>query len=904
MPEKKDLSKLSPMMRHYISTKENYRDCILFYRLGDFYEMFFEDAVTASKELELTLTGKSCGMEERAPMCGVPFHAVDNYINRLVSKGYKVAICEQVSDPKSSKGMVEREVVRVVTPGTNMNVELMDSGQNNYLLSLYVSKTGQIGLCSADITTGEFNITVIKGCADLLDELVRLRPREIISNEGFNSTEIGQEVVLKKELIGVSLHELSASMYQEDRAKAKILAHFGAMKLEALGLSELEAGAVAGGALLSYLSDTQMMELSNLTRINTYNTDNFLCLDQTARRNLELIETMRDKSKKGSLLWVLDNTCTAMGSRKLRSFLEEPLLSKNAIERRLDGIEELIDSVMVRDEIREYLQSVYDLERILGKISYGSVNPRDLISLKVSLSVLPALKSCLERFRSDILIGIRNGLDELDDIKELISSSIEDEPPLALKDGGIIKAGYNEEVDSLRQAGTDGKKWLYEIEERERERTGIRNLKIKFSKVFGYAFEVTNSFLSQVPEDYKRKQTLTGAERFITEELKELEDKILHAEERLSSLEYGIFSDIRDKIREQADRIQSSAKAVALLDALCSLAVIAERNEYRRPEIRTDGKILIKNGRHPVVEHMMNTEYGSFIPNDVVLDNEENQVSIITGPNMAGKSTYMRSCALITLMAQIGSFVPADEAQISIVDKIFTRVGASDDLSSGQSTFMIEMTEVANILRNATAKSLLILDEIGRGTSTYDGLSIARAVVEYISDRNKIGAKALFATHYHELTELENEIPNVKNYSFSVKEDGDRVVFLRKLVRGSADRSYGIEVARLAGVPKEVLQRADEILEDLVKKAVRFNAMDSNESQGSLELHDDARSVHETKKTYRKRPQEDPDQMSLNMAMNDKDIVRELRDADIMRMNPMEAMNFLYSLQKKIVNRW
>ena len=787
------LDSLTPMMKMYLETKKQHDDCIIFYRLGDFYEMFFDDATTASKEMEITLTGKSCGLEERAPMCGVPYHAVDSYINRLVTKGYKVCIVEQTEDPAQAKGLVKREVVRIVTPGTNLNTAAMDEGRNNYIMSIaYIG--GKFGISIADVTTGDYYVTEVTTERNVVDEINKFMPSEIICNHSFLMS--GMDIDDLKDRLSISVFELEEWYFDEEICSDVLKEHFGMVDLAGLGISNMSLGIIASGSLLKYLYETQKNSLSHMTKLIPYSTSTFMILDTSTRRNLELCETLREKQKKGSLLWVLDKTKTAMGARTLRNYIEQPLISKEEIINRQKVIEELNKSMITRDELREYLAPIYDLERLLSKISYRSANPRDLIAFKTSLSMLPHIKNIIMDFKSPLFKDIYNRLDVLEDITTLISESIMDDPPINIKEGGIIRTGYNEEIDRLRNAKTEGKTWLAEMEAAEKESTGIKNLKIKYNKVFGYYIEVSNSFKDQVPDYYVRKQTLTNAERYTTNKLKELEDVIMGAEDKLFSLEYNIFTAIRDEIFNQINRIQQTAKAVAQIDVFASLAFVADRNHYVKPKINEKGVIDIKDGRHPVVEKMMPDN--TFIANNTFLDMNNNRLAIITGPNMAGKSTYMRQTALIVLMAQIGSFVPAKYANISICDKIFTRVGASDDLASGQSTFMVEMTEVANILRNATANSLLILDEIGRGTSTFDGLSIAWAVVEHICDKKLLGAKTLFATHYHELTELEGTLPGVNNYCISVKEQGDDIVFLRKIVAGGADKSYGIQVAKLA----------------------------------------------------------------------------------------------------------
>ncbi|WP_288900158.1 DNA mismatch repair protein MutS [Blautia caecimuris] len=873
------------MMAEYVKTKQQYKDCILFYRLGDFYEMFFEDALTVTKELEITLTGKDCGLEERAPMCGVPFHAAETYINRLIEKGYKVAICEQVEDPKKAKGLVKREVIRVVTPGTTLDAASLDESKNNYLMSI-VSMEDHFGCAIADISTGDCFLTEVDKPQKLLDEINKFVPAEIICNDAFFMSGVDTDDL--KNRLGICVFPLDAWYFDDSLCKRTLKEHFHVNTLEGLGIQDYDSGVIASGALFLYLQETQKSALSHMAGIRPYAAEKYMLIDSSSRRNLELVETLREKNKRGSLLWVLDKTKTAMGARTLRSYVEQPLIDAQEINRRLEALEELNKSPMLRDEIREYLNPIYDLERLISRISYQSANPRDLVAFASSLEMLPHIRQILKDFKTPLLTELYEDMDPLEDIAALIKSAIVEEPPLAQKDGGIIREGYHEDVDKFRRSRTDGKKWLTELEAREKERTGIKNLKIKYNRVFGYSLEVTNSFKELVPENYIRKQTLTNAERYITQELKDLEDLILGAEDKLYALEYELFCEVRDKVGAEVVRIQKTAKAVAALDVFASLALVAQRNNYVRPKINESGVLDIKNGRHPVVEQMI--EHDMFIANDTYLDNQKKRVSIITGPNMAGKSTYMRQTALIVLMAQIGSFVPADKANIGIVDRIFTRVGASDDLASGQSTFMVEMTEVANILRNATAKSLLILDEIGRGTSTFDGLAIAWAVIEHISDTKLCGAKTLFATHYHELTELEGKISGVNNYCIAVKEKGDDIVFLRKIVKGGADKSYGIQVAKLAGVPDSVIRRAKELVEELSDADITAAVKDLTSA-----------SKKKQKIVY---DQVDMAQMSLFDTVQDNDIVEEIRNLDMSHLTPMEAMNILYNLQNKIQNRW
>ncbi len=881
------MAEMTPMMQKYLETKKEYPDCILFYRLGDFYEMFFEDAKTASQELEITLTGKNCGLEERAPMCGVPFHAVESYLNKLVAKGYKVAICEQVEDPKMAKGLVKREVVRIVTPGTNLDAQALDESKNNYIMCI-VYIADRYGVSIADVTTGDYYVTELDAERKLLDEIHKFMPSEIICNEAFYMTGLNFEDL--KHRLNIAIYALDSWYFSDETAKNTLISHFKISDIQGLGLSDYESGTIAAGALLKYLYETQKNNLGNMTSLQLYSSGKYMIIDSSTRRNLELVETMREKQKRGSLLWVLDKTKTAMGARMLRSYVEQPLIEKEEIERRLDAVEALKENAMTREEIREYLTPVYDLERLIGRVTYQTANPRDLIAFKSSLQMLPFIKTLLDEFDTSLLQELQENLDPLEDICTLIDASIAEEPPISLRDGGILKEGYDEEIDKLRHAKTEGKSWLVELETKERERTGIKNLRIKYNKVFGYYLEVTNSYRDMVPEDYIRKQTLTNAERYITADLKELEDIILGAEDKLVALEYEIFKDIRDKIAGEVLRIQKTAKAVAGIDVFSSLALVAERNHYCRPSMNEKGVIDIKNGRHPVVEKMINNDM--FIANDTYLDNKKQRISIITGPNMAGKSTYMRQTALIVLMAQIGSFVPAESAKTGIVDRIFTRVGASDDLASGQSTFMVEMTEVANILRNATSNSLLVLDEIGRGTSTFDGLSIAWAVVEHISNPKLLGAKTLFATHYHELTELEGKLDNVNNYCIAVKEKGDDIVFLRKIVPGGADKSYGIQVAKIAGVPDSVIARAKVIAGEL-------SAHDIAEFTGRIPMEGTP-----AKKNAQKLDEVDLTQMSLFDTVKDDDIIKELQELDLGNLTPIDALNVLYQLQNKIKNRW
>ena len=884
------MAELTPMMQKYMDTKAEYPGCILFYRLGDFYEMFFEDAVTVSRELELTLTGKSCGLEERAPMCGVPYHAVDGYLNRLVAKGYKVAICEQTEDPKQAKGLVRREVVRVVTPGTILDSQMMDESRNNYIMCI-VYLADRYGVSVADVSTGDYFVTELPDGGKLKDEIFKFTPSEIICNESFYMS--GMDLDDLKDRLKIALYALDAWYFDDALCRKNLLEHFQVKTLDGLGLGDLDCGVISAGALLQYLLETQKNNLAHMTHITPYTTGKYMMLDSSTRRNLELCETLREKQKRGSLLWVLDKTRTAMGARTLRKYVEQPLIEQGEIERRLDAVAELKDAAISREEIREYLSPVYDLERLITKITYGTANPRDLTAFSGSLEMLPHVRYILEEMHSDLLCQVRENLDTLEDLCSLVQSAIAEEPPLAMKEGNIIRDGYNQEVDTLRRAKSEGKGWLARLEEEEREKTGIKNLKIKYNKVFGYYLEVTNSYKNMVPDYFMRKQTLANAERYITPELKDLEDTILGAEDKLYALEYELYCTVRDTIAGEVERIQRTARAVAELDVFSTLALVAERNHYVRPQINGKGVIDIKDGRHPVVEQMIPD--GSFICNDTFLNDKKQRISIITGPNMAGKSTYMRQTALIVLMAQIGSFVPAAKADIGLVDRIFTRVGASDDLASGQSTFMVEMTEVANILRNATAKSLLILDEIGRGTSTFDGLSIAWAVVEYISDARLLGAKTLFATHYHELTELEGKIEHVNNYCIAVKEKGDDIVFLRKIVKGGADKSYGIQVAKLAGVPDLVISRAKEIVEEL---------SDGDITGRVSEIAVKCPQKPQKKTKSRKYDEVDLAQFSLFDTVQDDDVLEELKNIDVGNLTPIDALNTIYRLQNKLKNRW
>ena len=869
----KDIDKFSPMMQNYLKTKEEYKDCILFYRLGDFYEMFFDDAITASRELELTLTGKDCGQEERAPMCGIPHHAAEVYIARLIAKGYKVAICEQLEDPKTAKGIVKRDVIRVVTPGTVMESNLLEEKKNNYIMSIY--KNGiYFGMSVCDLSTGDFRMTQIRDTnnfAMLMDEISRYAPSEIVVNElMFNSTE---EIAKIKERFETYISKSNGFSQNVNEIKERSrIVNEDDQEIEKL--DDYILAITAANGLIAYLIETQKNSLEYLNKILLYNTSKYMSLDINARRNLEITEKLRDKSKKGTLLWVLDKTSTSMGGRLLRRWLNDPLIDECHINRRLESVKELKEDIMLRGDIVDSLKKVYDIERLASKISYGSANGRDLISLKNSTAQLPGIKAVLSRVKSQMLKDLYTELDELQDIYEIIDKAIVDEPPISVKEGGLIKLGYDEEIDRLKTATTDGKNWVLKLEAEERENTGIKGLKVGFNKVFGYFIEVTKSNLSQVPDRYIRKQTLANCERYITEDLKRLENEILGAEEKVINLEYNAFVGIRDEIEKNVQRVQKSANIISILDVLASFATVADDMNYVMPIVDNSGVIDIKDGRHPVIEKIIGGS--EFVPNDTYLDKGENRLSIITGPNMAGKSTYMRQVALITLMAQCGSFVPASYARIGVVDKIFTRVGASDDLSMGQSTFMVEMMEVATILKEATENSLVILDEIGRGTSTYDGLSIAWAVAEYIADKEKCGAKTLFATHYHELTQLEDKLEGVKNYSIAVKEKGEDIIFLRKIVSGGTDESYGVHVAKLAGVPKVVTTRANEILRPIERKNVlnekKLEKENKKETAGQLDMY------------------------NYKLA----EIAHELDKIDLNQLTPIDALNTLLKMKEKM----
>lgn len=867
---------MSPMMRHYLEVKDQYPDCFLFYRLGDFYEMFFEDAVNGSKIMELTLTGRDCGLKERAPMCGVPYHSVDTYVQKLISRGYKVAICEQMEDPALAKGLVQRSVTRVITPGTVIEEKLLDAGKNNYLMSVYYSDNG-IGYAYADVSTGEFlagELEAGNGEESLLNELGRIAPSECIANGAFF-----EQDYLKKRFQNVCyLEKEPDSVFQFRRAEEVLKTHFGVSSLNGFGMEHCALAVSAAGALMQYLRDTQKNNLAHIRKLSKMNRSAYMQLDAAARRNLELTEPLRfGGSKKNTLLYLLDKTETAMGRRMLKTFVDCPLQSLDAIEYRQEAVEELYGNSVLRSKLRELLGGVYDIERLCSKVAYGTINPRDCISLLRSLRNIPSIQNVLEECESQGIQRILQGLDPMEETAALLEEAIDPDPAPNLKDGGVIRAGYSQEVDDLRDISHSAQKWLDDIITREREQTGIKNLRIGFNKVFGYYLEVSKSFTSQVPYYYERKQTLTNAERYITPELKEVENKVLTSHDALIRLESDLFDGIRGKLHEVVSVLEENGALISELDVYQSFAQVAVENHYVRPQMHTGTEIIIKGGRHPVVEQSLKE---GFIPNDVVLDGEENRLLIITGPNMAGKSTYMRQVALITLMAHIGSFVPAEEAKIAIVDRIFTRIGASDDLSSGQSTFMVEMSEVANILNNATEKSLLILDEIGRGTSTYDGLSIAWAVLEHVAERDKCGAKALFATHYHELSELEGQLQGVKNYRISVKELGDSILFLRRIVRGSADKSFGVQVARLAGIPEDVICRAGEILTSLENADAARRGV-QKQVQNSENLVDNAVDKSNDKVD------------NLQNAV-DKSVLDDLKKLDMDLMSPIEALNKLY----------
>lgn len=859
------MAKYTPMMEQYLKIKESYKDCLLFFRLGDFYELFFDDALKASEELDITLTGKDCGQSERAPMCGVPFHSADGYIAKLIEKGYKVAICEQTEDPKKTKTLVKREVIRVITPGTVLDSNLLDDGKNNFIMCIYENKNG-FGISVADVSTGEFLTTefATEQSNKIIDEIAKYNPAEIITNKNLN---ICADI---NKIFNIKTNIYNDWAFEYQNANITLCNHFKVLNLSGFGIENEKLAVSSSGALIQYLIETQKNNLSHISSIKKYYSDKYMVLDLSSRRNLELTQTIRYNNKKGSLLWVLDKTNTSMGARLLRKWIEQPLVDVEQIKRRLDSVEKIKNDMVSREELKELLNTIHDIERLMGRVIYATANARDLNSLKKSFENLPHIKSILKSFDSSLIKQIYNNIDTLEDIYTIINDSISEEAPFSIREGKIIKDGFNAEVDKLRTAKKEGNKWLSDIENAEKEKTGIKNLKIRFNKVFGYYIEVTNSYLNLVPETYIRKQTLSNCERFITPELKKIEETILGADEKVVELEYNIFSDIRNKIADEVQRIQKTAHYISVIDVFCSLAEVAEKQNYIKPEINDSGEINIINGRHPVVEK---TIEGDFISNDTILNTDSERLAIITGPNMSGKSTYMRQVALIVLMSQVGSFVPAEKACIGITDRIFTRVGASDDLATGQSTFMVEMTEVANILNNATNKSLLILDEIGRGTSTYDGLSIAWAVLEYIADKSIIGARTLFATHYHEITQLEGKIEGVNNYCVCVKEEGEDIIFLRKIIKGHADRSYGIHVAKLAGFPEKVLNRANEVLELLAG------------------LYEEVENEEDGYYTQKKLPKE---------AIFFNDLNDEISKLDINKLSPMEALKKLFEIKEKL----
>ncbi|MBQ3006696.1 MAG: DNA mismatch repair protein MutS [Clostridia bacterium] len=866
------MAELTPMMKQYFQIKENYPDTILMFRLGDFYEMFFDDAKLVSAELELVLTGRDCGQEERAPMCGVPFHSADSYIARLVAKGYKVAICEQLEDPALAKGIVKRDVTRVLTPGTVIESTMLDEEKNNFLACICVLKDC-VGLCFADISTGSVHATQFErknSQRRIINELGRFAPSEIIINSAV--LELTQVTDFVKTRLRSSCDLLDEECFDLSKASATLLKHFAVTSLSQLSLENAEGAVCAIGASMDYLKSVQKTELENIRAIDYYGESSFMRLDVSTLRNLEITETMRNREKRGSLLWVLDKTKTSMGKRMLRSWLEQPLLSIAKITKRHNAVEELVENPSMRDDIIEALTGCQDMERLITRIAYSTANARELRGLSSTLTRLPAIKEILSSSKSSLLCELQNEILPLKELADTIDRAIVDEPPFSVREGGMIKDGFNEELDSLRDIVANGKGYIADIQLREQERTGIKKLKIGYNRVFGYYIEVSNSFKELVPDDYIRKQTLTNCERFITQELKELESKVLGAQERIVRLEYEIFDSVRKKAAEKLFEIQKTASAVAAVDVLCSFARVAGENNYCCPAMNAGDRIAVTDGRHPVVEKMIDFP---FVPNDTVLDCGDDRCSIITGPNMAGKSTYMRQVALICLMAQAGSFVPALSAELCVVDGIFTRIGASDDLASGSSTFMVEMTEVADILKNASSKSLIIFDEIGRGTSTFDGMSIARAVLEFSADKRRLGAKTLFATHYHELTELEASVAGVKNYNIAVKKRGDDITFLRRIVKGCADGSYGIEVAKLAGVPGSVVERAKVVLKEL-------------EGEG---LRSPVRIQHEEPEL----------QMSFGSS-NANDIVEKLKKTDVNTLTPIEAMSVLYDLVKQANN--
>lgn len=863
-----DRSKLSPMMQQYLSMKDEHRDQILMFRLGDFYEMFFDDAVTASRELELTLTGRDCGLPDRAPMCGVPYHSVENYIARLVKKGYKVAICEQMENPALAKGMVKRDIVRVVTPGTLMEANMLEEGSNNYICSLCPAGE-RCGLAFADISTGSVLVTEVSGEMAAINELGKYAPHEVIYAEEL--PQLRSVVGFLKDRLCCAAQAGDRDAYTEETAKKLVTEQFGADTVTRLAGTPLAVRALGG--LMAYLRVTQFTGLERLLEAKSYLPQEYMRLDVAARRNLELTETMRSREKRGTLFWVLDKTKTSMGRRLLRSSIEQPLLSVNAINRRLNAVTELTRNSILISELAAALDGVYDLERLMTRVVYGNPPVKDMIALGATTARLPAIKELLGEVQCALLREIEQNIDPLEDVARLIGSAIDPDSDIPLKEGGVIREGYDKQLDEARHLSKDIRGILAEIEEREKDATGIRTLRIGYNRVFGYYIEVSNSFKDQVPAHYIRKQTLTNAERYITEEIKELEERVLHAQQEAIDRAAELYEQVRATVAAELPRIQQTAAAVAGLDMLCGLATVALNNNYCCPTVDLSDEIEISEGRHPVVEQLLDGV--PFVPNDTKLNNRENQIAVLTGPNMAGKSTYMRQVALIVLMAQVGSFVPAASARIGIVDGIYTRVGASDDLTTGQSTFMVEMSEVANILKEATEKSLLILDEIGRGTSTYDGMSIARAVIEYIADRKKLGAKTLFATHYHELTELEELIPCVKNYNVAVKKRGEDIVFLRRIIPGGVDESYGIEVSKLAGIPRWVIDRAYEVLSSL----------------------EEGQAVSEARVKTRAKPREESEQLYF-IDEKAETIKKRLRQADPNTLTPIEALNLIYELKK------
>ena len=879
-----DEAKLSPMMRQYLESKKEVPDALLFYRIGDFYEMFFEDAIKASKALDLVLTGKDCGLEERAPMCGIPYHAADSYVSKLVSQGFKVAIGEQVEDPKLAKGLVKREIIRVITPGTQTEETALEEGKNNYLSAIYPGNSG-IGLATVDISTGELYSLSVSDNKEFLDEISRFSPKEILCPIGFlEDKELSSALDSR---FSLSITEKEKDYFGKEEADKILSSHFSS-SIPGLGLEHAPLERRALGACLRYLYDTQKNILSHIRHIERFHREDYMLLDLSTQRNLELWETLRDKKKRGSLLWVLDKTHTAMGSRMLRHFLERPLREKKKMEERLDCIEELCQRYIDGEELREYLDSIYDMERLIGKISISSANARDMLALKSSLQFLPVIKRTLSSFSGKLLQGLGQDMDALEELYTKIDECIEEDPPLSIKEGGIIKSSFHEEVRLFREAGEHGKEWLNQLEEREREKSGIKNLKIKYNRIFGYCFEISKSYQGEIPDYFIRRQTLAQAERYTTVELQDLQNKILGAAENLQQLEYSLFVNLREELSRELGRMQKTAKEIAFLDACLSLSKVAMQEQYVRPKINEEGNLTIVDGRHPVVEKLLQDQ--SFVPNDASLGKEE-KIAIITGPNMAGKSTYMRQVALIVLMASIGSFVPAKQADIPICDRIFTRVGASDDLASGQSTFMVEMSEVSNILRNATENSLLILDEIGRGTSTFDGLSIAWAVVEYLA--KEIKAKTLFATHYHELSVLEGKLENVKNYCIAVSKEQGEIQFLRKIMPGGADESYGIDVAKLAGVPALVLDRAREISSFLNEKDLRLQHLDFEEAPEEKFVEDFPEKTLKAGETRRKNSDSE-------LSKEEKEVLDCIRNDSFESMSPLEAINLLFSLKEKL----